>query len=279
MNSSIVDKAKEINRRVKEELGFTVNVGIANNKLLAKMASDFEKPDKIHTLFSNEIPQKMWPMPVRELFMLGKKTVPKLYNMGIRTIGDLANRDIEELIEKFGKYGKLIWEYANGIDYSEVVYEKEAPKGVGNSITLPRDVSDKEKLLKIIMALTEQVSYRLRKHKLLANVVDVQLKDANFKTISHQEKLNVPTDCTKNIFKKATELFEEMYKGQQIRLVGVRVDNLIKSSEVQMSLFDIQQTKKQEKIDFTIDKIKNKYGYMSITRATNIDVNDILKIK
>lgn len=276
---SLIDVAKEISKTVKKELGFTVNIGVSCNKLLAKMASDFEKPDKIHTLFYNEIKQKLWPLPVSELFMLGRKSVPKLYNMGIRTIGDLANRKEEELVKKFGKHGKLIWEYANGIDNSEVIYKKEAPKGVGNSITLPRDLSDRNQLLEIIMALTEQVTYRLRKHELLANVVNVQLRNSNFKDISHQKKLENATDSTKVIFNKAKELLDEMYNGQQIRLVGIRVDSLIKRDEFQISLFDMEENKKQDKIDTTMDEIKNKYGYLSITRATNISTNDVLKIK
>lgn len=279
MKSTLMEKAQEISARVKEELGFTVNIGLSSNKLLAKMASDFEKPDKIHTLFPNEIPKKMWPLPVRELLMLGRKTAPKLYNMGIKTIGDLAKSNQEELIKKFGKHGKLMWEYANGIDNSEVIYKKEEPKGVGNSITLPRDMSDKDQLLEVLMALTEQVCYRLRKYNLLANVVNVQLRNTNFKDISHQKKLDNATDSTKNIFNKAKELFEEIYNGQDIRLVGIRVDNLEKRGNTQISLFDGQNNKKQDKIDSAVDEIKNKYGYLSITRATNIKVNDILKIK
>lgn len=279
MKSTLMEKAQEISARVKEELGFTVNIGLSSNKLLAKMASDFEKPDKIHTLFPNEIPKKMWPLPVRELLMLGRKTAPKLYNMGIKTIGDLAKSNQEELIKKFGKHGKLMWEYANGIDNSEVIYKKEEPKGVGNSITLPRDMSDKDQLLEVLMALTEQVCYRLRKYDLLANVVNVQLRNTNFKDISHQKKLDNATDSTKNIFNKAKELFEEIYNGQDIRLVGIRVDNLEKRGNTQISLFDGQNNKKQDKIDSAVDEIKNKYGYLSITRATNIKVNDILKIK
>ena len=112
-NDILINKAYEISKRVKKELGFTVNIGVAHNKLLAKMASDFEKPDKVHTLFEDEIEEKMWPLPVSELFMLGRKTVPKLNSMNINTIGDLAKYDKGELIRKFKKYGNLIWEYAN----------------------------------------------------------------------------------------------------------------------------------------------------------------------
>ena len=113
MKDSLINKAYEISRRVKEEFGFTVNIGVAHNKLLAKMASDFEKPDKVHTLFENELGGKMWPLPISELFMLGKKTVPKLNSMGIEKIGDLARYDKEKIVKKFGKHGLMMWEYAN----------------------------------------------------------------------------------------------------------------------------------------------------------------------
>ena len=113
MKDTLLNKAKEISKRVREELGFTVNIGVANNKLMAKMASDFTKPDKVHTLYKEEIPIKMWPLPISDLFMLGKRTVPKLYNMQIKTIGDLAKADKKILSQKFGKHGIQMWEYAN----------------------------------------------------------------------------------------------------------------------------------------------------------------------
>lgn len=280
MKDTLLNKAKEISKRVKEELGFTVNIGVANNKLLAKMASDFSKPDKIHTLYQKEIAEKMWPLPISELFMLGKKTVPKLYNLQIRTIGDLAKSDKKMLEKKFGKHGIMMWEYANGIDNSEVKYEKENPKGIGNSITLPQNISDIKKLEEILLALTEQVTYRLRRYHLLANTVNVQLRTKDFEDTSHQGKLLVATSTTKEIYHKAKKLLEQMYqKGMSIRLIGVRVDNLIEKEEQQLSLFQNEENKKQEKLDKTIDELKEKYGYNSITRAGKMNVGNILKLK
>lgn len=280
MKDTLLNKAKEISKRVKEELGFTVNIGVANNKLLAKMASDFTKPDKIHTLYPKEIAQKMWPLSISELFMLGKKTVPKLYNLQIKTIGDLAKADKKMLEKKFGKHGIMMWEYANGIDNSEVKYEKENPKGIGNSITLPQDISDIKKLEEILLALTEQVTYRLRRYQLLANTVNVQLRTKDFQDTSHQGKLLIGTSTTKEIYHKAKELLEQMYrKGMSIRLIGVRVDNLIEKEEQQLSLFQDKENEKQEKLDKTIDELKEKYGYNSITRAGKMNVGNILKLK
>ena len=274
MNETLLNKAKEINKRVKEELGFTVNVGVAHNKLLAKMASDFTKPDRVHTLYEEEIPTKMWPLPVSELFMIGKRTVPKLYQMQIKTIGDLAHTNKEMLGNKFGKHGIMMWEYANGIDNSEVKYIRERPKGIGNSITLPQDISDINKLEEILLNITDQVAYRLRKENLLANVVNVQLRTKNFSDTSHQKKLPHPTSNTKEIYTVAKELLKELYKkGTAIRLIGLRVDNLIEKNEMQLSLFDTKEEKKLDKLDETIDKLKEKYGYNFIKRGSNLKDN------
>lgn len=280
LGDTLLNKAREINKRVKNELGFTVNVGVAHNKLLAKTASDFTKPDRVHTLFEEEIPTKMWLLPVSELFMLGRKTIPKLYNMRIKTIGQLAKADKELMIKKFGKHGLMMWEYANGIDNSEVHYQYEKPKGVGNSTTLPMDVSDISKLEEILLALTEQVTYRLRRYNLLANVVNVQLRTKDFEDKSHQRKLPEGTSSTKDIYAEAKELLHEMYiKGTPIRLIGMRVDNLIEKDELQLSLFSYQDSEKQEKLDKVVDDLKQKYGYNSITRAGKLHSEDKIKFK
>ena len=277
---TLLNKAFEINKRVKKELGFTVNIGVAHNKLLAKMASDFTKPDRVHTLFENEIETKMWPLPISELFMIGKKTIPKLNQMQIKTIGDLAKQDKQNLIKKFGKHGLIMWEYSNGIDKSEVHYLQEKPKGIGNSVTLPFDLAEKEKIEKVLLTLAEQVSYRLRKHNMYANVVNVQLRTKDFKDFSHQKKLMNSTSNTKDIYSVAKDLLNEMYKkGTFIRLVGLRVDNLIEKNEVQLSLFNNEEEKKQEKLDEVVDKLKEKYGYNSITRAGKLHSEKIIKLK
>lgn len=279
MKSTLRNKAEEIKRRINEELGFTVNIGLSSNKLLAKMASDFEKPNKIHTLYLNEIEEKMWPLPIRELFMLGRKTVPKLYNMNIKTIGDLAKLDENQLINKFGKHGKMMWEYANGIDESEVVYKYEEPKSIGNSTTLAKDVQDLDSLNEILLALSEHVSYRLRKHDMLANVINVGLRTNEFKDFSHQSKLDLPTASTKQIYSKSKELLKSMYKGEAIRLVALRADKLINKDEGQISLFNIADKEKQEKLDNTLDKLRQKYGYSSITRAGKLGIDKNIKFK
>ncbi len=275
----LMDIAYEINRRVKEELGFTVNVGVSSNKVLAKMASDFEKPNKVHTLYKEEIKTKMWKLPVTELFMVGRRSMPKLQKMGIKTIGDLAQSDENKLIKNFGKYGKMIWEYSNGIDNEEVNYIKEKPKNIGNSITLPYDYNDIEKIEEVLLALVEQVSYRLRNQEMFANVVNVQIKTNEFKVSSHQKKLDFATDSTKIIEKEAKKLLKEIYNNIPIRLIGLSVSGLVEKEERQISLFENTENEKQKKIDSAIDKIKEKYGYDAITRAGKMKIDKNIKFK
>ena len=280
----IEEKAKSISTEIKEKLGFTVNIGIAHNKLLAKMASDFEKPDKIHTLYENEIPVKMWPLPISDLIMVGRKTIPKLQKIGIKTIGDLANRGEQDIIKRFGKLGKTIWEYANGIDNSPVQVNNDKPKGIGNSVTLPQDVSDIAKLNEVLLALCEQVSFRLRKQNMLANVVNVQIKTSTFDVYTHQKKMEEGTDSTKYIYNEAKELLCSLYNSlsnKKVRLLGLRVDNLTDEAEMQISLFIDKNVDKetQRKVDNVVDKIKEKYGYDAITRAGKMNINKLIKLR
>ena len=275
----LIDIAYEISKRVREELGFTVNVGVAPNKLLAKMASDFEKPNKVHTLYKEEIETKMWQLPIAELFMVGRRSLPKLQKMGIKTIGDLAKSEEKLLIKNFGKYGKMIWEYSNGIDNEKVNYIKEKPKNIGNSITLPYDYNDIEKIEEVLLALVEQVSYRLRNQEMFANVVNVQIKTNEFKVFSHQRKLDFATDSTKIIGKEAKKLLTEIYNNTPIRLIGVSVSGLVEKEERQISLFENVENEKQKKIDSVLDNIKEKYGYEAITRAGKMQVDKNIKFK
>ncbi len=275
----LIDIAYEISKRVREELGFTVNIGVAPNKLLAKMASDFEKPNKVHTLYQEEIETKMWKLPVAELFMVGRRSLPKLQKMGIKTIEDLAKSDEKLLIKNFGKYGKMIWEYSNGIDNEEVNYIKEKPKNIGNSITLPYDYNDIEKIEEVLLALVEQVSYRLRNQEMFANVVNVQIKTNEFKVFSHQRKLDFATDSTKIIGKEAKKLLTEIYNNTPIRLIGVSVSGLVEKEERQISLFENVENEKQKKIDSVLDNIKEKYGYEAITRAGKMQIDKNIKFK
>ena len=269
--NSFFKLAKQMGSNIKEKFGFTVNIGLASNKVLAKMASDFEKPDKIHTLYSNEIEEKMWKLPIGELFMVGRRSIPKLHLLGINTIGDLAKYDKKVIVKKFGKFGGMIWNYANGIDNEPIHSEEKLPKGIGNSMTLSKDCNNIEELNKILLTLCEKVTFRLRKYNLKALVVNVQIKTNEFITYSHQTKIIQPTSSTKEIYSIAKALLKQVYKNQNIRLIGVRVDNLTCADQEQMNLFD-SNSNKLSKLDKTLDKIKDKYGYNSITLAGKMNI-------
>lgn len=262
--------AKKISTDIKIKFGYTVNIGLSNRKVLAKMASDFEKPDKIHTLYSDEIKNKMWDLSIDNLFMVGKKSVPKLNLLGIYRIKDLANYDKTTIIKKFGKFGKLIWEYSNGIDDSIINSKKENPKGIGNSITLPKDINNLEELEHILLVLSEKIGFRLRKQNLKGDVINVQIKTNEFITYSHQKKLSTPTNNSQEIYSISKSLLHSLYNFQFVRLIGIRVDNLTDNKSEQITLFD-NRSHKLDDLDNTLDKIKNKYGYNSITFARNIN--------
>ena len=267
--------AMEISNKVKKELLFTVNIGLSENKILAKMASDFEKPDKIHTLYKEEIRDKMWPLPIEELFMVGKKSAMKLKNMGINKIGDLAITNQKILIRKFGKFGGTIWKNANGINNDEVIDETSIPKSIGNSVTLPVDYNKKEDLEKVLLKLSEKVGHRIRKYDLSAYTIAIQLKTNKFIKYSHQKTINTPTNNTQEIYNISKELLNTIYNGESIRLVGLKLDNLEDNEYSQISIFDSDNKKiRNEKLDKTIDKIRDKFGYNSITLGAIIKKNE-----
>lgn len=261
--------AYKIQKEIYDTLGFTVNVGIANNKLCAKMASDFEKPNKVHTCFQEEVKEKMWPLPVGELFGVGKKSAVKLKELGIFTIGDLANTKKEILYPYFKNQAEYYILSANGINDSEVVSEEEDPKGIGNETTLSHDIDNKQELYPYLMALSENVTKRLRREKKYASVVVVTLKDRYFKRTSHQKKLKNATNITSEIYETTKVILNEMWKDEAVRLIGVRLDHLSEVSHHQVSLFeDIEEREEKNSLDQTIDELQEKYGKKVIKKAS-----------
>ena len=258
--------------RIKKELGFTVNIGIARNKLCAKMASDFTKPDKVHTLYPDEIEAKMWPLPISELYGVGKKSTVKLIQLGIHTIGDLAQFDHDKLYKYFKNQAIRMIESANGIHNEPVISVEGAPKGISNETTLSYDVTNKEELHKYIMSLTENVCIRLRQQKKYAYVVAIIIKDKFFKRKTHQKKLINPTNLTSEITAIAINVFDEMWHEEGVRLIGVRVDNLVDEQKHQVSLFEnLEERDCNHELEKTMDELKEKYGYKIIKKASLID--------
>lgn len=267
-----LDLAYEIKDRIEKELGFTVNIGISSNKLLAKIASDFNKPNKVHTLFPEEIELKMWPLDVGELFGVGKKTLKKLNTYGIKTIGDLANFDVDILKYKLNSYGEQIWKYANGIENSEVRKSNYIGiKSMGNSTTTHFDITTKSEASMVISSLCETIGMRLRKNKSCFNVISIHYKTDSFFSRRKQKKLSYFTDSTQDIKKEAIKLFGELWEEEPIRQIGVHVTGLFNNNEVQLSLLEEGNTEKKKNLDNTIDNIRNKYGKYSISTAQFID--------
>ena len=285
--SSPVEAAYEIKDAVYEKFGFTVNVGISTNRLLAKMASDFEKPNKVHTLFPEEVPVKMWPLPVSELYMAGRSSVEILHKLEIRTIGELAKADPNLLELHLKSHGRTLWEFANGKSGDKVVRDHVENKGIGNSTTLPKDVTTASEAQKVFWKLAEKVARRLRDEGQRAQMVSVEIKYYNFQSVSHQKQLTRATSNGQAIYEVACELFLELWNGEPVRLLGIRTSKLIEQdAPQQMNIFDYQlesgknvndapavnmsmKHEKHAKLDRAIDEIRKKFGNSVIKKGTN----------
>ena len=267
----LLELAYRIKDEIRDTLGFTVNVGISENKLLAKMASDFEKPDKVHTLYPGEIPEKMWPLPVGELFTVGKATAERLRQARIETIGDLAHTDPALLERMFGpKMGRHLHRYANGISNSPVLAEPEEAMGYSISTTLEDDVETAEAAYHILLALADSIAARMRADSFKAFCVAVTIRSNDFKNKSHQQKLREPTDGTNEIYQLAKKLFSELWNGKTpLRLLGIALTDLTKEDYVQTSLFDTadERKTKSKKLDKAVDALRSKYGRSTIQRG------------
>lgn len=276
--SSPVEGARTIADHIRHTLGFTVNIGIAPNKLLAKMASDFEKPDKVHTLFPEEIPKKMWPLPVSELFMVGHSSAGRLTQLGIRTIGELAGCSPAFLQQHFKSHGKLMWEYANGIDNSPLNPDTHELKGIGNSTTLASDATTAEEAKKVLLALSEQVALRLRRSHQIAQTVTVEIKYSTFQACSRQTQLLSPGATSGLLYEYACRLFDELWNGSPIRLLGIRTSRLLsEDAPIQLSLFDLPASSgtprhtdpaKQKKLEQAMDEIRRRFGDQAVVRGS-----------
>lgn len=272
-----IELTYKIKDSIKKIFGYTVNIGVSTNKLLAKMAGDFEKPDKCHTCYPEEIKEKLWPLPVEDLFMVGRKTKPKLNRLGIYTIGDLANADYKLLSTMLKSHGRMIYAYANGIDASTF---KPAPpmKSVGNSSTLKFDVTDEETAHAIILSLVEMTALRLREAKMLCKVVSIGIKNKDFDYVSRQRNLQYFTDCTIDIYKNICALFDKYWDGMPIRQLGVSVSKLELVKFQQLSMFRERNTLNNEKLDKVVDSIREKHGETAIIRGVfaNTELSPIL---
>ena len=263
--------AEKMRQRIFEELGFTVNVGISTNKLLAKMAGDFEKPNKVHTLFPEEVEKKMWPLPVRDLFLVGPATEGKLKKMGIYTIGELAKAELPFLRKKLGKHGQTIWHFANGHNADAVTPEPAENKGYGNSVTTAKDVARREDAHQVLLSLCETVAMRMRRDAKYGSCVSVHLRTNEFKYFSHQKMLYGATNITEELFRAACHVFDEVWDRQTpLRQLGVQVTRLASQPYQQYDLFSGMspvQYERKLRLDEAVDALRDKFGEDIIRRA------------
>ncbi len=276
--------AHQIKNEIRDTLGFTVNVGVGSNRLLAKMASDFEKPDKVHTLFRKEVPQKMWPLPVGDLLFVGKASTERLTQAGIKTIGELANAPLSKIQTILGEKGGLAaWESANGIDDSPVSEEREEAKGYSISTTLEEDVTTLEQAKHVFLALADNVARRMRADGAKTTCISAEMRlsklrnsngntpSSRFTNKSKQRKLEAPTDVTDEIYETAVSLFQELWHGEPLRLLGIALSDVTKEEYEQVSLFQNEKHEKARKLDAAMDQIRGKYGMGAVFRAGATD--------
>lgn len=263
--------AHRLKAEIREELGFTVNIGISSNKLLAKMASDFEKPDHVHTLFPDQVPDKMWPLPIEDLFLVGKSTARTLHTMGIHTIGELARTSPDILKSRLKSQGLTVWNYANGRDSERILDHSQPAKGYGNSLTLSYDVTDSKTAHYVLLSLCETVATRIRSDKVYIQRVSVSIRDSDFHTSSRQETLFSATDVTEVIYQTACQLFDQLWDGHPIRLLGVQTFQVKSEEYQQYSLFDNEKYEQMKKVNHAVDEIRKKFGEDAIKRACFLD--------
>ena len=268
-----VEFARTLKDKIRTELGFTVNIGISSNRLLAKMASDFEKPDKVHTLFPEELPEKFWPLPIENLFFVGKSTAKKLRSFGIHTIGNLAGSDRNTIVSLLKSHGDTIWHYANGIEITELSHEAPMNKGYGNSITIHYDVTDSDTAKKILLSLCETVGARIRDAGAYISVVQIQIVDNEFRQRCHQTTLPSSTNITEKIYETACCLFDSLWDHSPIRLLGVSTGKATTESYEQYSLFDTGKNERLSKLNSAVDDIRRRFGEESVKRACFIETS------
>lgn len=270
---SPVVAANYIKDKIHRELGFTVNIGISSNKLLAKMAGDFQKPNKVHTLFPEEIEKKMWPLPVGDLFFCGRATEKKLRNLGIHTIGEVAKTDISFMKYHLKKHGEILWLFSHGVDPSELITAPPEAKGYGNSMTIPFDVSDYDSAHLVLLSLAESVGMRLRKDHKKISAVAVSIKNFALQTQIHQITLFSATNITNEIYQAANQAFIETWDGYTpVRQLGIHTSRVCDDSQSrQLDLFQLDQYEKDEKLDKAIDSIRMRYGEKAVYRASYLN--------
>lgn len=276
-----VELARRIQNDVYEQLNLKCSIGISPNKFLAKMASDMKKPMGITILTRSNLKELMWPLDIKNMFGIGKKTQPRLREVGIMTIGDIANyNNYNKLRQIIGKNALLLYRRANGIDNRVVDTKQNELKSVGNSITLPHDTLDEIILLDTLKQLARQVSMRATKRNLISNSISITIKYTRFESVNRQTTINSYINDYEYILSTAKMLFDAHYDGRPVRLLGISLNNTInkKNYKEQLNIFNsTNDIEKDEDIQTIIENINNKFEKTIVTKASDISKKNIQK--
>lgn len=272
-NSELI--GQKIKKRIKEELDLTASIGIAPNKFLAKLASDLDKPDGLVVIKLDEIKTKLWPLSVKKLWGIGGKSAQRLKELNIKTIGQLAQTDVNLLVNLLGSWGVEVHQLANGVDHRPVVPEREA-HSIGHETTFSEDIGNRELLQNVLLDLAQDVGWRLRRANLKSRTIVLKMRLQDFQTITRNHTLCEETNRDDIIYQEAVKLFNKNFSGEQsLRLIGVTAAGLVDANQArrQVSLFSEEKDKSQELYQ-ALDKINNKYGKKTITRARLIKTKE-----
>ncbi len=258
-----------------EKTGLKCSIGVAPTKFLAKMGSDYQKPEGLTIIRRRDIPKILYPLPVKDVYGIGKRTLPKLYELGIKTIGDLVdalNSDNKELLEIFGKFYETIKEWLNGYGSDTITTEDWDPKSIGNSETLPFDTNDSGIILSYLENLCEEVSERAIEENKIGSTIQIVIKDTSFQSFNKSITFQTPTNNAKTIYSKAAALYEKNFADKTIRLIGVTLQNLINPQDlnVQMTLFDYGEHEKESQTKLLINDLNRRLSKPMLKRASEV---------
>ena len=262
--------AETIRQRVKAELGLTVSIGVSFNKIFAKLGSDYKKPDAVTEFGRREMEEIIWNMPCSDLLLVGPSTEKTLRRYGLHTIGDIARMEPGVMRSLLGRMGETLWVYANGLDDSPVqnVNAQEDPKTIGNSTTLPRDLTTDQEVRETLYSLAETVAARLRRHRMRAQEVQITVRSSDFQEIQRQKRLPGAARDSATLYQAAWELYKKENKSWAVRLLGLRAGRLIREDEEQVSFFeDGDSRKRRERLEDAVDRVRESYGSESLRRA------------
>lgn len=270
MFGSPLEIAAMLQQRIQSEWSLPCSIGLAPNKLLAKMASDMKKPNGLTVLRIRDVKKVLWDKPCDTLFGIGQKTAVKLQKLNIHTIGQLAETDESVLIKQFGVVGSWMKSAAYGIDHSIVNPNRERNKSIGHTTTLPSDITKQEDVHRVLLNLSDQTGRRLRRQKLVTTTVQITIRKPDMTTIARSHTMDAPTQSTDDIYREACRLYDKHWKsGESIRLLGVTLQNLslLDETGLQLDLFSYEQQPRKEALTKAMDLLRDKFGEDAVLTA------------